>query len=449
MGVHKRRLVLDAILVAAVCAAALLGACSGLTESSKDHVEVGNESCVTCHRDEYQATTKPPHVGLFPDKCADCHTQSAWVPAKFSHPFPLIGPHANPPNGCANAKCHGDPPRYTGLPTECVGCHQDDYDFAATKHSAHAGFPTTCDDCHNSLAWKPATNFAHVPPLTGAHTVIACTACHELGKEKGTPQACVACHQSDYDASPYPGHQSFPTTCPDCHTTFAWKPAAPFKHLWPLNGAHAKASCTGCHKGNPPVYQGTSTACVSCHEADYAASPYPGHQTFPTTCESCHTTNAWKPAAQQEHKWPLTGAHTGTPCASCHVGNPPVYAGTPTTCVGCHLADFNGSPYPGHSGFSKTCTDCHTTNAWKPASGAGHNESAFPIKTGPHKAYACNHCHNSTLSSSFKDNEDCVGCHTGQHTRAKMDPKHKGKKGYPTGAAPPNFCRDCHPSGKK
>jgi len=442
MGADKRTGVLDAVLGAVVITSALLGACSGLTESSQDHVEVANEQCVTCHRDEYQATTKPPHVGLFPDTCGDCHTEEAWVPAKFQHPFPLAGAHAEA--GCAT--CHGDPPKYD-LPTQCYGCHKDDYD--QSPYPGHGTFPTTCDDCHNTLAWKPASPVAHPYPLSGAHAVTPCLSCHVNDVYKGTPKECVGCHKDEYDQSPYPGHQSFPTSCSDCHTTFAWKPAAPYKHLWPLNGAHAKASCTACHKGNPPVYAGTSTACASCHKADYDASPYPGHQGFATTCEDCHTTNAWKPAAAFKHPWPLTGAHTGTPCAKCHVGTPPVYKGTPTACSGCHLADYNASPYPNHNTFSKTCTDCHSTNAWKPASGTGHPEAKFPIQTGPHKVFTCAECHDSKLGPNGKGNADCVGCHTGQHTRAKMDAKHQGKNGYPAGTAPPNFCLDCHPDGKK
>lgn len=442
MGSVSNHKVLDVALVVALGSAALAGACGGLTGDAGDHVEIRNRQCVICHEDEYAKTSKPPHVGLFSKQCADCHTESAWVPAKFQHPFPLAGAHAKA--GCV--ACHGDPPKYDGLPTECVGCHQDDYD--KSPYPGHQTFPLSCDDCHNTLAWKPASPAAHPFPLTGAHAVIECKACHQNDVFKGTPKVCVGCHQADYDKSPYPGHQTFPTSCLDCHTTFAWKPASPFKHPWALNGAHGKAACTACHTGSPPVYKGTSTACVSCHQADYVQSPYPGHSSFPTTCGDCHTTAAWKPAATVTHQWPITGAHSGLACAKCHVGTPPVYKGTPNQCVGCHLADFNASPYPGHSGFSKTCTDCHTTTAWKPASGAGHPEAKFPLKAGAHKVFACNECHNAKLGPNGKGNADCVGCHTGQHTRAKMDGKHSGEKGYPSGAAPPNFCLTCHPQGK-
>jgi len=444
MGATRSLGAFDVLLAVATLVALTAGACGGLTGDAGDHVEVGGEDCVSCHRDDYAATTKPPHPGLFTETCADCHTETAWSPAKFVHPWPLIGAHASA--GCVS--CHGDPPKYDGLSTECVGCHKADYD--SSPYPGHETFPTTCDHCHNTLAWKPASPVAHPFPLTGAHATTSCFSCH-VGNPpvyQGTPKDCVGCHQADYDSSPYPGHQNFPTTCQKCHSTFSWKPATQFQHPWPLQGAHAKADCYACHLGNPPVFAGTSSACVSCHKADYDASPYPGHQSFPTNCEGCHSTIAWKPAAQLNHPWPLTGAHTGTPCSACHVGNPPVYKGTPTACVGCHQSDYDTSPYPGHQTFSKTCTDCHTTNAWKPATGAGHPDASFPISSGAHKNFTCNECHNSALGPNGKGNADCVGCHTGQHTRAKMDAKHSGVKNYPKGTAPPNFCLDCHPKGK-
>jgi hypothetical protein len=59
-------------------------------------------------------------------------------------------------------------------------------------------------------------------------------------------------------------------------------------------------------------------------------------------------------------------------------------------------------------------------------------------------------CHNPDLGSPVDgENADCVGCHDGEHTRGKMDPKHDEEPDYPQGAAPPNFCLDCHPNGRK
>ena len=195
-----------------------------------------------------------------------------------------------------------------------------------------------------------------------------------------------------------------------------------------------------------------SADCIVCHVEDVQHALNPPHEGFPDTCGSCHSNDAWMPAAFM-HSWPLNGAHAmiESECASCHVGDPPVYQGTPTVCVGCHQDDYDSSPFPGHSDYPTTCQDCHTTNAWTPAVGGTHPENAFPIQAEPHSAYRndCVSCHDPELGSSVGgENADCVGCHDGDHTRAEMDPKHREEPDYPLGAAPPNFCLDCHADGR-
>ncbi len=402
------------------------------------------QDCVACHQADYESSPLPSHE-TFPTTCQDCHTTTGWKPATLpDHSWPLVGVHAM--TECAS--CHvGNPPLYEGTPTDCVGCHQADHQSSPLP--GHETFPTTCQDCHTTTGWKPATLPDHSWPLVGAHAMTQCASCH-VGNPpvyEGTPQDCVGCHRTEYDQSPHPGHATYPTTCQDCHSTTGWKPATLPEHKWPLQGAHAVAECASCHVGNPPVYQGTPQDCVGCHRADYDSSPLPGHETYPTTCQDCHTTTAWKPATLPEHKWPLVGAHAAADCASCHVGNPPVYQGTPQDCVGCHRADYDSSPYPGHDTFPTTCQDCHTTTAWRPASGGVHPEDKFPI-TGRHN-YPCNDCHNQALGPNGRGNADCVGCHEGVHSRARVDGEHDEVRNYPGPDAPPNFCLDCHNRGQE
>ncbi len=261
---------------------------------------------------------------------------------------------------------------------------------------------------------------------------------------------CYSCHQTDYQTAANPVHLDvMPTVCGACHSRDAWAPAG-FEHSWPILGAHSKLACESCHTGSPPKYTGTPRACVGCHQKDYDSSPYPGHDAFPTSCDDCHSQVAWKPASTVAHPFPLDGAHATAPCEGCHVGTPPVYKGTPTDCYSCHNDDFNASSYPGHSGFSHTCSDCHTTTAWLPATGGGHPDNKFPL-SGPHSKPKCADCHDAALSSNAKDNINCVGCHTGEHSRAKMDGKgdHQDDPKYPKGSAPVDFCLDCHADGRK
>ncbi len=205
------------------------------------------------------------------------------------------------------------------------------------------------------------------------------------------------------------------------------------------------AACTPEHEGASPGPWPAAAECYSCHAWDYEHATNPAHVGhMPTECDACHDMSGWKPVHGFDHSiFPLTGAHAEAPCAGCH-GDPPHYLGVPTDCVGCHQADYDASPYPGHGGFPLTCQDCHTTTAWTPATGGSHPERAFPISRGPHAGIECADCHDAALSSSYAENVDCLQC----HHRARMDEEHLGEvDGYRWDDGDPDFCRRCHPTG--
>lgn len=207
---------------------------------------------------------------------------------------------------------------------------------------------------------------------------------------------------------------------------------------------------SGCDRPEHALVEVRQSDCQLCHAADYEATTAPPHPgLFSSDCSGCHLTTGWAPAVALEHPWfPIENAHAGPPCTACHtVGYAP--GETPTECVGCHLADYQASSFFGHESYPTTCEGCHTTAGWVPATGGGHPEDRFPIAVEAHSPFTCSQCHDTTLGSHVDGmNTDCVGCHTGEHTRAEMDPKHREVAGYPTGDAAPNFCLDCHPSGQ-
>jgi hypothetical protein len=178
-------------------------------------------ACVSCHRQDYAATTNPNHAaGHFPTTCETCHTITSWRPAKFDHGltgFPLTGAHAQV--DCA--QCHPGG-RYAGTPTDCYSCHQADYNGTTDPNHRASGFPTQCQTCHSTTAWRPAS-FDHNKtrfPLTGAHTRVACAQCHPGGRYAGTPTDCYSCHQKDYPRDhPSEGRG---TQCQQCHNTTSW-----------------------------------------------------------------------------------------------------------------------------------------------------------------------------------------------------------------------------------
>src|SRR5690242_21339027 len=83
-----------------------------------------------------------------------------------------------------------------------------------------------------------------------------------------------------------------------------------------------------CHKGAATSqFQTMSTACSSCHVADFQAAKSPNHvaANFPTTCDSCHGTDNWLNAKFDHGSvgFPLTAGHAVPPrqCADCHINN--------------------------------------------------------------------------------------------------------------------------------
>jgi hypothetical protein len=108
---------------------------------------------------------------------------------------------------------------------ECATCHMPEYQSA---HPVHVGVnPTTCGVCHTEQGWHPSRLEHPFWALTGAHEKAQCFYCHQGTPTRfaGTPKDCMACHRPEYESSTYPGHATFPTTCADCHTTKAFKPA--------------------------------------------------------------------------------------------------------------------------------------------------------------------------------------------------------------------------------
>ncbi|HSJ57836.1 MAG TPA: hypothetical protein VLC95_11685, partial [Anaerolineae bacterium] len=87
---------------------------------------------------------------------------------------------------------------------------------------------------------------------------------------------------------PPPNH--FGPSCESCHTptTFADATLPPELHPVPLIGAHAEASCDGCHVegGVTPEY-----ICENCHERP--------ENHLDGTCDVCHTPEGWAESAER------------------------------------------------------------------------------------------------------------------------------------------------------
>jgi hypothetical protein len=397
-------------------------------------------TCYACHTSDFAGSNNPPHVQLgLPHDCSTCHSTIDWLNAKFDHAlfanYPLTGAHAT----LTCAQCHTNN-NYTSTPTACYSCHQTDFNGATSPNHASAGFPTDCTLCHSTNAWSPST-FNHSTgafPLTGAHIAVPCAQCHTNNNYTTVPTDCYSCHKADYTGTTNPNHVTagFPTTCATCHNTSSWTTAT-FDHnntAFPLTGAHITVPCVQCHVNNN--YTTLSTTCYGCHQADFTGTTNPAHVAagFPTDCTLCHTTSTWTTSTfNHASVFPLTGAHATVPCAQCHTNNN--YTTLPTTCYGCHQADFTGTTNPNHIAvaFPTTCDTCHTTTNWTSITFNHAVYANYPL-TGMHATLTCAQCHTNNNYSSTPT--ACYSCHQADFT-GTTNPNHVAS-GFPTD------CSICH-----
>jgi hypothetical protein len=225
--------------------------------------------------------------------------------------------------------------------------------------------------------------------------------------------------------------------CEDCHTNTSWKPIRSipeFNHDrtgYPLRGLHAKVDCKQCHTNL--VFKDTSTRCADCH-ADIH------RRQFGANCAECHTVKGWEAQTQQlkqhENRFPLLGAHALLQCVDCHKGEATgQFAGLSTTCLSCHIGNFQKASDPDHKalGFTTTCESCHTMDTWFGAKFDHLKFTGFAL-TGMHATLECTACH---IGGKFKGTPaDCYSCHVKDYN-GTTNPNHK-QAGLPTD------CSLCH-----
>ncbi|MDF1543671.1 MAG: cytochrome c3 family protein [bacterium] len=275
------------------------------------------------------------------------------------------------------------------------------------------------------------------------------------------------------------------------------------------------SNCTNCHElGEGP----SASKCLDCHAAlkkrldkkrgyHHLLLNEPGK-----TCFDCHSEHAGRdfelirwPNGMENFRhndagYPLQGKHAKTKCRDCH--NPSLikniseaeaestditrtYLGLDTSCTSCHT-DIHRSQ------LGIDCTQCHSQESFKPATGFNHASTKFPL-SGKHHTVECGKCHpvvsleafaednqkeyikysgiaHTNCTSCHKDihsgkfGDNCVRCHTnegwkiirgesfdhsktrypllGKHRDLKCDKCHKSDS--QTGSLKFTLCTDCH-----
>ncbi|WP_428269351.1 hypothetical protein [Haliangium sp.] len=447
-------------------------------------------TCFGCHEDDQKAATEPAHDD-FPRECDQCHSNQAFKPALTgTHPediFPITADHHSE-FGCVD--CH-DPG--LGLPldkwnTNCVGCHEGSHEQAkmATVHEQVSDYafvpenPRYCLSCHPSgyANRHPESLF---PVTVGKHQELACDECHDatLGPNAGGGNTnCIGCHNGDHeqdkmdDVHQRVGDYAFipqtPNFCRGCHPSGV-AARHPEQRFTIASGDHAELACTDCHDaalGLPDDLWNTN--CVGCHTGDHEQAKmdevhsivgdYRFQAENPRFCLGCHPSGVSDTDSHPLDRFPLAaGQHGDLQCAECHdptLGSP--LAGLNTDCIGCHTGEHDLAQmdslhaivggYVSQPQNPRFCLSCHPAGTSQTDL---HPEARFPIEANQHQPFECTDCHDAALGSPIAGlNTNCVGCHTGDHDRARMESTHQLVADYAFVADDPNFCLGCHPAGQ-
>jgi hypothetical protein len=270
--------------------------CRGCHKTLEFDKNRGRKACVNCHQDV--------HRGEFGLDCARCHAPRSFLDranmarGHRTSRFPLTGSHVTV--DCED--CHKPQPQgamsYLSLETDCVACHQSDYNGTTDPDHALAGFPPDCTICHKTTSFVGAT-FRHSGtrfPLTGAHAQLACSACHADGVYHGKAADCYSCHRPDYEATPDPYHlvAGFDHDCALCHNTTAFTGARFARHdpsFFPIySGTHAGGwnRCSECHTSSASYLVFSCFLCHSRADTDAEHSGMGDYAYDSPSCYQCH-----------------------------------------------------------------------------------------------------------------------------------------------------------------
>ncbi len=448
--------------------------------------DLENSKCASCHTEIKIRLEENRGYHRGKTECHKCHADhkgldhdifgpTGWK-ENFDHDetgYSLLGKH----RGVDCEKCHTtnrihietkQPTKtrtYLGNSTDCVSCHEKDYEHKFSKEKWK-----DCILCHTSniTDWKPIAKtlrFKHDETnykLEGLHQKVGCNDCHKPNEEikrlmEFAPlafQACTDCH-----VDPHKG--KFGSACTTCHSVYRpWDKvtlssaakAAPgsskkskdqkenqkkkskdsteegFDHSktrYPLKGYHNAVSCESCHYDESTRFKIDSARfdeCSDCHTMAH------GDQFKGQSCESCHvndkkfTMSTFGLERHNKLGFELTGKHQVIDCQKCH------FDGQYEKVTYAECSDCHRNPHDQRE-IDQQCDFCHVTTSFAWIKFDHNRQTDFKL-TGKHRDVACTSCH---VMEIFKDmpadnsNPNCQSCHSSPH-----------------GTSMPMTCQDCH-----
>lgn len=356
-------------------------------------------TCAGCHADPHAGTATLAGAAV---DCSACHDEAGFTVSTYTvarharAKYPLEGRHRQ----VACLDCHRKRP--AGVPAaqlgsaaillrpafaSCRDCHGDDHGAQLAGRTDQGA----CSACHTVAGWRPTTftTAAHARTrfaLDARHAEVACRVCHGPNRE-GLPAfpagvalgragvrfrlgelECASCHVDPHQGRfAARGERPVSGGCRACHSTRSFRPssvdvAAHARYAFALDGAHRAVPCVGCHAelerpalrsslvsvrwtGAPLRFTLRATSCQGCHDNPHGDQF--ADRRDKGRCESCHDTDAFRPAARFDHsrdtRFPLRGGHANVACARCHptVAGPDRvprirYRPVPARCEACH-----------------------------------------------------------------------------------------------------------------
>jgi len=369
----------------------------------------GTAQCISCHK---------LAAGEATFKCLDCHTEIA-AHINGKHGFHARSQQKPGSQDCA--RCHSD---HNGEDFALIKWNQQTFDHTLTGYKLEGKHVTDCNKCHN-----PTHILAEERPLIKRKDLTRTF--------MGMAQTCTTCHEDFHKGQLGPN-------CASCHNFEDWKKVTQqFDHgktRYPLTGAHLTVQCAKCHTAGPDGkarYKPLPfNECTDCHQDPHKGS-------FKDTCQTCHTTAAWKrviTSALSQHfdhsktKYPLEGKHQTVECISCHAKGDFKKELAFDKCSKCHTPDPHSGQFAKRADKGE-CNACHTLEGWKPTTFdvKAHAKSDYPL-VDKHAEVKCEKCHLPAGKATIYKVKfaRCFDCHQDEHEGQFAVAPHLNK------------CDDCH-----
>lgn len=246
------------------------------------------DRCTGCHEDAHRGEFSARADG----ECSSCHDEHGFRPALFdvkhhaSTAFPLEGAHM----AVACTDCHGQKRPRVDFHLDkraCAECHENPHGTEFADEIRAGG----CEHCHSAKDWHEPHIDHSTWPLTGAHSLALCSACHQPSAEdkrtgrgasyRGVPRDCQGCHED-----PHLGQFRLTKPvreCAECHDTTRFE-LPHFDHAqktgYALEGEHEHVTCVGCHPterlrdgATATRFRLTYRRCSDCHANPHEQAP--------------------------------------------------------------------------------------------------------------------------------------------------------------------------------